>query len=200
MRSTGKPGLERTETHARLVASELESYVRGARADIDGFRVAVALNGIVRAHFAGGVDPVDGTTLAMWRERMASRFVTELRSKPAYSQFRIIGFDNSGREILRVDHGGPDGTIRIVPQAELQSKGNRDYFTETARLKPGEVYVSRIDLNQENGVIETPHVPTLRVAMPIFATDSRPFGIVIINVDMRPAFDRVRTQATAAAA
>src|SRR4051812_13368300 len=62
--------LERVDTHTRLLASELESYTRGARADIIGFRSAVALEGIVRAHLAGGTDPLDGTTETVWRERM----------------------------------------------------------------------------------------------------------------------------------
>ncbi len=182
--------LERTETHARLVASELESYARGARSDIEGFRSAVALRGIVRAYFGAGTDPLDGASLATWRERMASRFVAELESKPAYSQFRVI--DREGREIVRVDRSGRDGAIQVLPDAELQGKSERGYFIETIKLKAGEVYVSRIDLNQENGVIETPYVPTLRVATPVFADDGRAFGIVIINLDMRPAFDKVR--------
>src|SRR6266436_2199551 len=83
--------VERIDSHARLLAGELATYVRGARADIVGFHSAVALNGIVRARAAGGIDPLDGTTTeAAWRERMATRYAAELVSKPAYSQFRII--------------------------------------------------------------------------------------------------------------
>ncbi len=37
------------------------------------------------------------------------------------------------------------------------------------------------------------HRPTLRVATPIFADDGKPFGIFMVNVDMRRAFDRVRS-------
>ena len=33
----------------------------------------------------------------------------------------------------------------------------------------------------------------LRVAAPVFAPDGKPFGIVVVNVDMRPAFDRIRS-------
>lgn len=185
--------LDRIETHTRLLAAELESYVRGARADVLGFRSAVALEGIVRAHLAGGIDPVDGTTEATWRQRMAGRYVAELTSKPAYSQFRIIGIENGSRELLRVDRSGAGGSVRIVPDSELEPKGDREYFTKAITLAPGQVYVSPLDLNRERGVIETPHVPTLRVATPIHAADGRPFGIVIINVDMRPVFGRLRS-------
>ena len=37
------------------------------------------------------------------------------------------------------------------------------------------------------------HRPTLRIATPIFADDGKLFGIFMINVDMRRAFDRVRS-------
>lgn len=182
--------LERVETHTRLLAAELESYVRGARADVLGFRSAVALEGIVRAHGAGGTDPLDGTTEATWRDRMAARYVAELNSKPSYSQFRILG--EAGQEIVRVERVNATGAIRIVPKEELQQKSDRSYFIKTMSLAPGEIYVSALDLNQERGVIETPHVPTLRIATPIHA-GAKPFGIVIINVDMRPAFERLRS-------
>jgi PAS domain S-box-containing protein len=185
--------VERLESHVRLLAAELAIYARGARADISGFRSAVALNGIVRAHAAGGIDPLDGTTTeATWRERMAARYVAELESKPAYSQFRIIGIDDGGREIVRVDRRGKDGAIRIVPDAELQTKSDRSYVTDTLRLRPDEIYVSPIELSHDNGLIEVPHVPVLRVAAPIQAPDGKPFGIVIINLDMRPIFSSLR--------
>ena len=125
--------LERIETHTRLLAAELESYARSARADVLGFRSAVALEGIVRARLAGGIDPLGGTTEAAWRERMAGRYAAELASKPAYSQFRIIGIDNGGREIVRVDRYGPSGAVRIVPDSELESKRRSRLFHQDDR-------------------------------------------------------------------
>jgi PAS domain S-box-containing protein len=184
--------LDRIETHARLVAADLQSHVHGARGDVAGFRSAVALNGLIRAHLAGGIDPVDGLSEATWRDRIATRFLAELEAKPAYAQFRVIGIENGGREILRVDRSGPNGAVRLIPDSELQQKGDRPYFRETISKQPNEIHVSSIDLNQENGVLETPHVPTLRISTVLPGPDGKPFGIVIINVDMRPAFNRVR--------
>jgi PAS domain S-box-containing protein len=185
--------LDRIETHSKLVASDLQSHVRGARGDVAGFRSAVALNGLIRAHQAGGIDPVDGLSETTWRERIATRLLAELEAKPAYAQFRVIGIENGGREILRVDRSGPNRTIRLVPDSELQQQGDRPYFKDAISKPANEIYISAIDLNQENNVIETPHVPTLRVATPLPGSDGKPFGIVIINVDMRPALARVRT-------
>ena len=62
-----------------------------------------------------------------------------------------------------------------------------------SKLGPGQIYVSPLDLGRRNGVIEEAHRPTLRVATPIIDDDGKPFGIFMINVDMRRAFDRVRS-------
>ncbi len=185
--------LDRTETHSRLVAADLQSHVRNAPADIASFRYAAALNGLIRGHLAGGIDPIDGVSEKTWYQRIAERLSAELDAKPAYAQFRILGIENDGREIVRVDRSGPNGAVRIVPEAELQQKADQAYFKDTIRLGAGEIHVSALDLNQENGVVETPRMPTLRVATPVFAPNGNPFGIIIVNVDMRSAFDRVRS-------
>ena len=185
--------LDRTENHSRLVAFDLESHVRGARGDIAGFRSAAALNGLIRARTAGGIDPVDGLSERTWHDRQAERLVAELQAKPEYAQFRIIGVEDGGRELIRVDRSGPNGAVRLVPEAELQRKGERPYFKEAILLSPGDIHVSALDLNREHGAVGIPHVPTVRVATPLQRPDGKPFGIAIVNVDMRPALDRVRT-------
>jgi PAS domain S-box-containing protein len=187
--------LDRIEAHSRLLAADLQSHVLGARSDVATFRSHAAANGMVLAHFNGGIDPVDHLSESVWRERLQTRLVADLGVKQAYSQFRLIGMDNGQRELIRVDRSGRDGAVRVVPDAELQQKGDRPYFWDTIKLAPNQIYVSPLDLNEENGVVETPHVPTLRVAAPIFMPDGKPFGIVVINVDMRPVFDRIRSSA-----
>jgi PAS domain S-box-containing protein len=188
---------ERAELHVRVLASSLAASVRGAREDISGFKKAVAIAGIVRAHEAGGVDPEGGTGEEVWRQRIAERFVAELEAKASYDQFRIIQAD--GREAVRVDRSGPGGTIRIVPQAELQQKMDRPYFTAALAAPPGQIYVSPVELNQEHGAIQVPHLPVLRVAERIDMPNGKPFGIVIINVDMRPAFSELAASAQSSA-
>ncbi|MEA2868045.1 MAG: hypothetical protein QOE39_2760 [Bradyrhizobium sp.] len=187
--------LDRIESQSRLVAADLESYVAGARGDIASLRAGVAVNGLIRAHLAGGIDPSDGVSEKTWRERIAGRLSAELEAKPAYAEIRVIGLDDGQREIVRADRLGPNGTIRIVGDADLKGKGDRTYFKETIKLRPGEIYISSLSLDRANWVIVTPYRPTLRVATPIFTSDGKPFGIFIINVDMRPAFDRVRSSA-----
>jgi len=185
--------LDRIETHSRLVAADLESYVAGAPGDIAGFRSSAAVNGLIRAHLAGGIDPVDGVSEKTWRDRISARLLAELEAKPAYAALRMTGIDDGGREIVHADRLGPNGAVRIVAGPELQQRGDRTYFKETIKLPPGGIYVSPLNLIGHNQIAATPHVPTIRVATPVFAPDGKPFGIIIVNVDVRPVLDRVRS-------
>ena len=190
------PGqLDRAEMRVRLLAGNLQNYVGAARADVAGFRSA-AIGGIIRASLAGGIDPKDGaTTLDQWRAQLAQRLVGQMAAKLAYGQIRLIGIGGNGREIVRVDRSGPGGSIRIVPEGELQEKAARTYFEQTSRLGQNEIYVSPIDLNKEHGVIEVPNDPVMRIATPVLTPDGAPFGIFIINLNMQPAFDLLRRDA-----
>lgn len=186
------PGqLERAEMRTQLLAKEIEAAAVAARADVAGFH-STSIEGIVRASLAGGVDPNDGTTLDQWRAQLATRLAAELAAKSHYTQFRVIGVADDGREIVRVDRLGPRGAIRIASDGDLQLKGDHYYFKQTINLPPGAVYVSSIDLNRKHGVVEVPHIPTLQVATPIQASNDRPFGILVINLDLRSVFDLIR--------
>ena len=184
--------LERIKTQATLLATEIESHIKGARGDILSFRSAAALEGIVSARLNGGTHPVDGTSEAVWRARMASRYAAELESKPDYLQFRFIGLEDDGREIVRVDRAGPNGSIRIVPDEDLQQKGESEYMRAAAAMRALDVYISPVDLNREPGEIGVQRIPVMRVATPVHTAAGVPFGILVINIDMRPAFSRLR--------
>jgi PAS domain S-box-containing protein len=184
--------LDRIETHSRFVATELDSHVRSGPGDIATFQGLAAVGGVMRARLNGGIDPTDQTPEALWRERLGTRLAGQMALKPAHS-LRLIGVEDGHREIVRVDRSGPDGAVRIVPEAELRRVGDATYFRETIKLAADGIYVSHVALNAENGVVETPHVATLLIAKPVVASDGKPFGIVIVNADMRPALDRVRS-------
>ena len=94
-----------------------------------------------------------------------------------------------------MDRSGPGGAARRVAETELQDKATRPYFAATIGLAEGEIYVSSIDLNREHGEIETPHHPVLRVATPLRTSAGRRFGIFIINLDLLPILDRLRSAA-----
>jgi len=185
--------LDRLSTHAKLLAAELAASVRGARADAIGFRSSTAVIDIMTARLRRGTDPAAEATEMEWRRRLGQHFAAEMVSKPNYHVFRYIGIDDGGRELVRVGRASPGGPPHIVPDSELERKGDRDVVKQAIRLQPGEVYVSPVELDDA----DTPRIPVLRVATPVQTPDGQPFGVVAINVDMRPSFDRIRTGAIA---
>ncbi|MFI1773695.1 ATP-binding protein [Thalassobellus citreus] len=107
-------------------------------------------------------------------------FSSVLKNKKSYFQIRYIGTENNGREIIRFDKIDN----KILKSNNLQEKGDRDYFKEAISIKKGEFYFSKINLNEEHGVISMPYTPTLRAASPIFNASNNIIGTVIINVDL----------------
>ncbi|MDB5656883.1 MAG: multi-sensor hybrid histidine kinase [Tardiphaga sp.] len=184
--------LDRLMTQAKARLGLLDILLRGVRGDVLALRAMPAHDGLVRAAQNGGIDAVENVTEATWRARIEGIYVAQLRAKPALQQLRMIGIADGGREIVRVDRPGPGDAIRVVATAELQQKADRGYFRDAVALPAGEVFISPIELNQEYGVIEVPHIPVQRFATLITDAEGRPFGIVIANLDIRPIFDGIR--------
>jgi len=109
--------------------------------------------------------------------RMEQSFIELLRTKPVYERARWI--DNRGQEMLRVDLKA--GQPVVIAKDKLQNKADRYYFTDAMQLAAGEVYISPLDLNVENGVIETPYKPMLRLATPLLDGRGDKHGIIILN-------------------
>jgi len=189
--------LDRLDIHARLLASDLQASLGGLRGDVLAIprAAAVAVEGVRRATRGGGVDPFSVTTLAQWRGALSESFAGQLAANAAYGQIRLIGATDGGREIARTDRMGPKNAVRVAPEAELQPRGDRDYFRRAMRLRADEVDISPVELDREHGAIDTPHLPVVRASTPVVGPDGRPFGIVVIDIDLRRAFARVRENA-----
>ncbi|WP_298753478.1 PAS domain-containing sensor histidine kinase [uncultured Arcobacter sp.] len=99
------------------------------------------------------------------------------QSRKVYSQIRFV--NNSGQEVVRVDNKN-NKTI-IIKKENLQDKSNRYYFKESKTLKDGEIYLSQFDLNVENGKIEIPYNPTIRISTPVTNADGKISGYILIN-------------------
>lgn len=109
---------------------------------------------------------------------MAAAFTTLLSRNSNYDEVRWL--DEIGMERVRVNH--VSGHPATVLEQNLQNKSDRYYFQEAMRVGKGRVYLSRLDLNVENGQVELPYKPVQRVAMPVYDKQDRPRGILVINV------------------
>ena len=128
-------------------------------------------------------------------KNLESDFLNYIKGSIAYYHLRYI--DEIGQEIVRVEFDGND--YKIISKDKLQNKAQRDYFSETIKLDKGNVYLSQLDLNIENEIIENRgtkenpvYVPTIRIATPVFS-DEKLKGIVIFNVYTDYFLDDIRS-------
>ena len=167
------------------MADALESYVSASQEDVAALARMPPVESFARLSESGTARNPDLS--AEIEAMIAGQFGAMMEAKPRYDQIRLIGTADDGREIVRVDSRGAGMAPERIPAADLQSKAARPYFSSTLSLPPGGTYVSRIDYNRENGVIEQPPVPTMRVARPVRLDGRPPSLFVIVNVDIAPA-------------
>lgn len=178
--------------------AELEAAVQEMVRDVRLMASTPPVQGLIRAQKNGGIDPLDGSTEAQWRERLSTLFRGMLESKPAYLQVRYISGSDNGRELVRVHRASAAGPIQRVAEDALQEKGGEPYVGQTLGLGADEVFISEPNLNREHGRIQKPLVTVIRAAVPIYDGDEGSvFGLVIINLDARPVLERLRGHADA---
>tara|TARA_R110002049_G_scaffold17731_4_gene68767 strand:+ start:3662 stop:6154 length:2493 start_codon:yes stop_codon:yes gene_type:complete len=112
-------------------------------------------------------------------------FRATLENKTSYFQIRLIGVQDNGREVIRFDKSD----TQVFKSDILQQKGDLDYFKQTVQIGKGEFYFSKINLNEEYGVISNPPTPTVRAASPIFNSAGQAVGVLVINVDLSKLYE-----------
>ncbi len=167
----------RTETLANLV-SEVDSRARSLGRFVDQLSSELrylAGTSSVRSFASVGGFPGEGSLL---RARIERDFSVFAATYPYIYQIRIL--DGGGREQVRVDR--VQDRVEVVPVDGLQDKALRYYVREALAVAPGSIYVSRVDLNVEHGVVEQPERPVVRVATPISDRQGNSRGILIVNL------------------
>jgi len=161
--------LRRTEIFSGLFASDISSALTDLRllASGDG----------LQAYLLSG-QPAD-----LGRAVKRAQFFSE--ENPDYDKVRFL--DESGQEVIRINRGGV-----VVPNDQLQNKTDRPFFQKPQQLRPGEIYLSALDLNMEHGEIEEPYKPTLRLAMPVFDEKGQRRGVYVINYQVMNSIERLR--------
>ncbi|GGF85623.1 ATP-binding protein [Alteromonas lipolytica] len=164
-----------------MITHEYESFLD----EIAFLYTTPPISGLTRAAQHNGIDPRDGTTTALWKDRLTQIFKGFMENHREYFQLRVI--DATGQEFIRVDRA--HGRISAVDSNDLQNKSDRYYFQDTMALSEGDIFTSVIDLNKEFGKLSIPYRPTVRFARPIFDDDNQPFGMIIANIDVKGLLD-----------
>ncbi|MCF1182537.1 response regulator [Marichromatium gracile] len=146
--------------------------------------------GIARVLLHGGVDPVNGETFSVWKNRLDQIYLGFLRAEPRVFQARFIGTASDGLELIRVERDA-SGTPRIPAEDSFQHKGDRPYFIEAIAAPPGTLVVSEIELNREHGRLEEPHRPTVRVSTSVANARGETFAVVVVNYEFGALLDEL---------
>lgn len=176
----------------RLRIDALSRQIEAKRRDVLFLVGTPPVPGIVRASLNQGYDAKENSPIALWKQRLETIFISFLKTHPALTQLRYIGEGDEGRELVRVNKRF--GATEVVAKEQLQTKGHRDYFKATSRLKPGEVYISDVSLNRERGELELPYGATTQFGTPVFDDKNRFFGMLVMGVDMDFYFKTIETQ------
>ncbi|MBL3529130.1 MAG: GGDEF domain-containing protein [gamma proteobacterium endosymbiont of Lamellibrachia anaximandri] len=174
-----KQSIERMAGELLRLSDRFQENTDRMRRDVRRIATSDSVIGYHRAVAGDGYDDEFNMTQALWKQRLTIDFKLLMEQRPDYLQIRYIGIVDRGREIVRVERVG--GDIAVVPDGDLQRKGQRDYVRETIRLQPNQQYLSRVELNKEHDSIVFPLQPVMRVAAPIHTKNGTVFGVVVIN-------------------
>ncbi|MBP20309.1 MAG: hypothetical protein CMQ21_15660 [Gammaproteobacteria bacterium] len=115
----------------------------------------------------------------LYSEKLIEQFISFSNIRGIYDQIRIL--DKKGDEIIRINYD--KGNAFSVPRNGLQNKASRYYFEQTIKAPRGSIYISPLDLNVENNVVELPQQPTVRLGTPLYDSENNAVGALILNFD-----------------
>lgn len=110
-------------------------------------------------------------------ESLAKAFNLFSEHKKQYFQIRYI--DNNGNEIVKIENTG--NRPIITDPGKLQNKKTRNYFIQGMKLSHEQIFLSRLDLNTENGMIQNPKTPTIRAVTPVIDSNNNKKGVLVLN-------------------
>ncbi|MCK7595047.1 response regulator [Pseudomarimonas salicorniae] len=162
-------------------AGELAQGASRLRSDTLLLASMPPVQGLGRTLAAGGADPVDGSSLSDWRQRLEQIFVAYLQSNPHALRARLIGIADGGRELVRVDRSG-DAAAPIA-SADLGQEGARSFVLRGLGLPAGSVLVDGPPALHGREDADGDPVRTLRLVTPLRDEEGSTFGVLVIDVD-----------------
>jgi len=115
-----------------------------------------------------------------WKNSTTNAFEAFMRNYSYLYKIRFL--NNKGIEVINVRNEKLSGRVYVEKGSKLQDKRHEPYFIEAIQMKKGQLYVSPLDLNREQGQLEKPYVPVLRYARPIYGANNVKYGIAVINI------------------
>ncbi|MFX1675873.1 diguanylate cyclase [Paraburkholderia sp. A2WS-5] len=106
-----------------------------------------------------------------------------------YLQIRLISRGQNGLERVRVEREASG--IVVVPDDQLQEKGQFPYVYDALAANAERVYVSPIGLKAQPGSDRSSTLPVVMVGAPIVDQSGDKVGVLVIDVDLTKVFERI---------
>lgn len=174
-----KSATEKLAGETRLMAERFKIPYDHMAGDTEILSLTPPVQGIIRSTLNGGTDPLDGSSIELWRDRLATIFSSLMSVRPDYFQIRLIGIADQGREIVRINRLAFG--VEAVPVEQLQQKATEAYFEKTVKTQGDDVLFSDVTYNREMGSTDADLVPTIRTMMPVYDQYGQLFGMLVIN-------------------
>jgi PAS domain S-box-containing protein len=177
--------LTKVEQEATLTSKDMDTYLGQFFTDILALSKVPPVQGIIRARDNSGVDPATEESEASWIDWLRQLFASIAQGKQFYRSLSYL--DATGNEIVRVDYKEGQVTVastdrRLLTQTTpLQNRADAVYFAAAKGLRVGEVYISPVTLNRENGAADSP-MPTIYFSTPIYDRSDTFRGVVVSTV------------------
>ena len=159
-------------------ASDITNFLAHLEEDVIFLSQSQALTQYLESHELDS----DSVLTAESQAALEREFLAFAQARKIYDQIRFL--DTTGQEIVRINTGF-EGESTVVPQKDLQNKADRYYFEDSISLPPGEIFVSPLDLNVEQGMIEIlpdkSNKPVIRYGTPV-VFNGKIVGVIVTNV------------------
>jgi diguanylate cyclase (GGDEF)-like protein len=121
---------------------------------------------------------------------LAATFSSLLKVHPEYLQIRLIGLAEHGKERVRVERDGKQ--LTRVEGLQLQEKAHFPYVFKALDLKPGQVRLSPIVINHEQGAHSGLDKPTLTISGPSDTGSASISDLIVLNIDLNKLFKQLK--------
>ncbi|MDX1546084.1 MAG: HAMP domain-containing protein [Rhodothermales bacterium] len=176
---------DRLADNAEIVATRFNAALDGVAEDVRFLAGTPPVDGLARIYSARrrglSLDPKTAMSDTEWRALLSDVFRGFLANRPMYRAVHLVALDRGGSELGRAERQA--GEIVWVPTSELERLGEEEVVREGSTLGRDTLYVSNITFaGGDTGAA----VPVLQAALPIYGPTGDAFGLLILDVDVRP--------------
>ena len=124
-------------------------------------------------------------------------FTSLLESRPSYLRVSFVSNATDsvqrGHELIRVDQ--VEGILTPTPAENLENLVEEPLFKTAVDVLPENIFISNVDLFEQNGIVHQPAIPAVTAAMPVYGTGNTVIGLLVIQLALSDTFHTLHSLA-----